>query len=307
MLFSFRRLMNAEDGATNAGASGTPAPPLGAPPLPPVTPPPSGEGTDPAAAASAPRFATTDMSPEALRERLKREREKAEKEAEARVLARLGISDPEKYVAEREASKAELAKFKAEEEKRKRAAMTETQRVAKDFEEEKRKRLELEAKLEAMETMQMRGQQQQKLEAIASQHIDSNPRVLRAVVNGLFADYLRELQETDPKAFAALDDRKIGRWFADIAKECPHFAKKKEPSADEVAAAATEEAKKKAPPMTTAVPSRPVVRRPINAPAPRTPPTTPTTGQTKNARPGAGMSKDEVRQLATTLGVKYPM
>lgn len=260
-----------------------------APPPPAATPaaPPPPAAATPAAhdATKVPR--TSDLSSEALSERLQREAQKAAREAREAVLRELGIDDPAAYKARSAKEREELEQLKKQEEERQRAAMTEQQRLQADLEKLRKEREELETKLKEAEENRITEQQEAVVARTASKYIDPD---MYEYARHDFVKHVQKLLAEDPKQVAEMTDKDVERFFRVLAQRKPKFA---------LAAGATPTIAARKVAITT-------------GPSPKTATGSPKTpigpGGGKTARPNQAnsMNDKEVKELANSLGVRWP-
>jgi phage terminase Nu1 subunit (DNA packaging protein) len=223
-----------------------------------------------------------DLPPEALSERLARER-KAERE---RVLRELGIEDPSKYKSERE----ELAKLRSEREKAERAKLTREQALQADLAKERAQRESIEAQLRESQTARVYDRQETQIQSIVGRHIlPSRYKYART-------DFIEYLSGLSKRQIARLTERDIDRWFARFAKDNPDFAiaRPEEPPEETKPKSSTRKP----------VNSSPSAAKP--APPPAATNTDPSVVDGKTFRPGQpnSMNKHEVKQAMKRLGLR---
>jgi hypothetical protein len=238
------------------------------------TPAPSGEGDKP-------RVKVSDLPDEALQPRLQAERQQ--------LLKELGIEDPKKFVSEREQREQELARFRKEEEKRKRAAMSEQQKLQADLDAVRKERDELAQRFEQLEQERISDQQEAVVQRTAQKHVDPE---MYAYARYEFVQHVQKLASEDPKALDELDEKAVDKFFRELVKQRPKFA------------LAAGEAPKPPEPVKKPITTGPGPKAAPPAPAKGAPAGTSTDGKT--FRPGQpnSMSKQEVREALRKQGLR---
>ena len=238
------------------------------------------------------------IPPERISERVTREKQKWE-------LDEYGTNDAAaiaKIRADRKANETRLQELSAAEEERRRAAMSEKEKLEADLAREREEKTALRTQLQEFQENTIIQQQSTEIQRLAVGFIDNDPEVLDFVLSK-FAAHVKAQPADQLKRFTP---RKIERWFAEYAEKHPKYAKPKdqpETVADKPPAAIAPEAKP------------PVRRVPITtstvakAGAPKPPPKPPEAGSTykgKTPKPGLpnSMNAAELRQYAKDTGQK---
>jgi hypothetical protein len=262
--------------------------------------------TEPTTLATPPKSVlTADLPPEALKARLEQTRKTASAEARAAVLRELGIEDPAAFKKAQIDKEAELRKYKEAEEKRRRNAMTEADRLKVDLENERKKKLELESKLEALEAQQVSHEQEIVVREAAVEYVDPE---MYDFAKSKFSSHVKALMQEEGGAekVAAYSVRDVSRFFRELVRKYPKLAK-----ADPEDAKPEAKVEVKMP----VVPSRPPIRRPLTngAPPPRLAPKPPapvqsagTNANGKTFKPGQknSMSRQELSAELKKRGLK---
>lgn len=235
------------------------------------------------------------IPPEAISKLRIAEREKARKE----MMAELGITDPAAFKAAQEAQAKELKRLKTEEDKRKRDAMSEQDKLKADLEAEKQARLKVEGELTTMRNQQTLTQQIERVNGIASKHV--RPSLLKAA-GWEFTAYLKTITAEER---AELDDKDIDKWFKDLVKENADYAPLPPVAAD------GETPPAKPPPAKLEGPK--IVRRPVttgrplpSGTPPQRPAADPLAGKTFRSGQKNSMTREEVKEATSKMGLKYP-
>ncbi len=237
---------------------------------------------------------------DALKARLDRERERERKRL---LREHYGTDDPQevsRLKAAREEESKEFARLRRVEDARKRARMTDAQRIQKENEAKEAELQKLREELQQERQGHVIEKQNHVITAAAGKHVAPESQDF-----ALFKlkQHVKELQE-DPKKlrlFSSKLDKSLDRWFGDFAKQYPQHA---------IAVTTTEPVKPEEP-----VVAKPVVvprRRPIttgNPPATKTPAPKDGPGQVagKTVKPGQNqMSKSELAEVYKQRGMKLP-
>lgn len=249
---------------------------LGAPPAAPEAPEaPKPGSTTTAAAPEAPKpgtRTTIQMDEAALNERLARAKRQA-------LIETFGTDDP----AQIKALKDKAATLEKEAEERKRAAMSETERLKHDLAMERQARQRVRAELEQVRERQVVQEQQQVVERIASRHVA--PQYVQDAAF-LFAKHLRD--NVAPADLVKMTDKDIGKWFQTFVNRRPAFS-----------ASATTRTRPRAPAGAPAPAPRP------QAPQPAVKPDATMNG--KSLKPGQpnSMTREEARAFARKSGYSW--
>ena len=256
--------------------------------------------------AAAPTASVPSLTPLAhAAERLKWKRQAAEEQkvAIAKALADAGITDPVAFKEEQAKRQEELAKLKQAEDERARQSMSEQERLSADLAQAKARIAELESELNELHEQRTESEQSTTLKTIASSFVDAD--LIDSAVDFHFKKHVKSL---DAKAINAIDDTYTKRWFKQFAKDHPKYAIRVEPAADD------DPKKPPAAPAPAPVIPRRVVRRLTNGAPPKPPPGGPPASKelanngskvVKAGHPNS-MSKEELRKLAASNGVKWP-
>ena len=140
---------------------------------------------------------------------------KAEADHKAWLKSKFGTDDP----AEAEKKIAALGKLEADEEKRRRNAMSEQEKLQTDLAREKEARVKAEARAKEAEASWQHEKQSSTIERLASGHIA--PEYVEDVVHAVFARHVKSLPKDEAEA---LTEKDVAKWFADFAKRKPAFA-----------------------------------------------------------------------------------
>ncbi len=180
-----------------------------------ITPPdatsPTVEGTRPA---------PLTMNSEQLKARLVEERKRITKQ----VLADLGIADVSTFKVEKKKADEELKRFRTAEEKRKRDAMSEAERVQADLKGYQEKLAAYEAKIAEYEAREASREQDSVVSGIAANANVADEMLEPAML--LFKRHVVKLaQEEGEEAVNALDEKAIRGWFAGLVKTNPRYAR----------------------------------------------------------------------------------
>ena len=256
-----------------------------------VTPPAAGAAPEPSSSegGAKPDARQPGEDKNSWLERVERARRSASAETEAKHKAWLKEKFGTDDIVEAEKRAARWAKLEADEEKRKREAMSEQDRLKADLDIERKKREAAEARVRDVEALRLHEQQSSNIGRIASSHIASE---YAEDVTLIFAKHLRNRIANGEKAeVEAMTEKDVNRWFADFAKRKPAFA------------AATAAAPKTAPA------AEPAKRQPVGAGAPpgNPPPKPNASGVVKTMRPGQpnSMTDQEVRATLRKQGFNY--
>lgn len=201
------------DGALIATAPPTPATP--------ATPAPAAPETTEAPAAAPTVGRGGQMAPEAISERVARERRKVLREE-------YGTDDPKKISEIRAARKAEadeVKKLRDAEAERQRAALTEQQRLQADLERERERAAKLEAELTETRTQTQVEKQTAELRNIATRFVDADASDLALL------HFQRHVQSLPVVEVKRLTPKAIERWFRKFAADHPKYARTDAPAA----------------------------------------------------------------------------
>ena len=235
-----------------------------------------------------------EIPPEAVSQRIERERRKL-----LRELTGKDVSSIEEAKAEiskgkmSDADKRELERLKRLEETRKRARLTNEQRVTQDLQAKEAEIAELKEQIRKRDEQVLIEQQDKSIAELSTAYIE--PSMFKYAKRDL-AEHLNNLQESDPEKFAKFGKSQMERWFQTYAKSNPQFAKKNEQA--ETKAKPTESAK--------------VVRKVVttskngNSPPPKANVETEGMYKGKTVKPGLpnSMNKAELREYARVKGVR---
>ena len=133
---------------------------------------------------------------------------------QAWLKAKFNTTDP----AEAEKRLAALAKLEQDEENRKRAAMTEQEKLKSDLEKERARATTAEARAQEFERNWQHEKQSTAIERIALGHVASE-HIDYATFK--FASHVRSLPKDEQ---AALTEKDVTKWYSDFAKKNPAFA-----------------------------------------------------------------------------------
>jgi hypothetical protein len=213
-------------GSTDGATLGQQEPSATAPPAEPSTTLPGTavpEHTQPAAPpAPHPNAVRVDQLPPAvLAERLRHAGEKAAREAREALLRELEVEDPQAFQAKRKQEREELEALKKAEDERKRAAMSEQQRVQADYDKLLKEHQELETKYRDVEEQRVTEAQEAVVQRVAVKHIDPD---MYAYARADFINHVKELMKTDPKKLEEMSEREIERFFRQLAIKRPRLA-----------------------------------------------------------------------------------
>jgi TolA-binding protein len=150
---------------------------------------------------------------EAISERVARERNKL-------LRAEYGTTDPTEIKRIQDLRNSQLEEYKtlkAAADEANRAAMSEQERLATDLNTANAKIEELNAQISEMQTGQVVNDQTQKLQGIASEHI--NPKMVRYAL----IDFQKHVIELPPEEVKRLTPRAVERWFKKFAEDNPEF------------------------------------------------------------------------------------
>lgn len=248
---------------------------------------PSSPAAPPAAGADAGATPPASEDRSAWLERVERAKRTAAAEAEAKHKAwlkeKFGTEDP--VEAEKRAKR--LLQLEADEDKRKRASMSELDRIKDDLDRERKLRADAEARAQAAEAGRMHEQQSANINNIASGHV--RPKNVEFAVF-TFGKYLRDRIANGERAdVEAMTEKDVNRWFTDFARRNPEYA-----------AAASAPA---------GAPPSDARRQPVGAGAPggQPPPKPNAGGVVKTMRPGQPntMSDIEARSALRKMGFTY--
>ncbi len=294
-----------EDDELNLDPSALPSAPAPAPaaaPIPAPAPVAAAAPTLPSPAPAAPARAPKDPAIEA------RINDQAERKIKKQLRTLFGTDDEEEIqrrVTSHTETQAELARLQAEEERRKRESMSETEQLRQDLQTVTADRDQLKAQLEEFKKNDLANKQNQKLIEWASAFIRPN-RIRHALSD--FREYVIGLKAEDRKR---VNEQITKNWFKKYALENPDFA-----LAAEKPVVASTEATTEKPEATTkpaAAPAAPAGLRPLRPlgapkPAPKPnaalPPADPFAGY--DPRPGRpnSMSKEMLKDYAKSQGLK---
>lgn len=236
-----------------------------------------------------PRVTVSDLGGEES-EALKVRIERAQRQLSREIAETDDPAEAKRKVAEWRANEAklqaaeeELKKYRDGDEKRKRAAMTEQQRIEADLKRAREENERLRTQLVEKETAIAHAQQNSSIDGVAKGLIDETWME--------YAKYelAKHVKGLDKRQLERFGERDVRRFFEKLIKEKPQF-KRQEPAPPEV------------------------VRKPINAgapaPAPKPKPRTDSPGEVggKTFKPGQSnsMSRSEVREQARKMGVRWP-
>lgn len=162
------------------------------------------------------------MTPAQLNERIAQAKRSAAAEAEARhkawLLEKYGTDVPEK-IEEWHAQQKALAEA---EEKRKREAMSEREKLQADLEAERKATAQYKQQLEEAKRQAAFEKQNSAIRSLASNHVDSR-YVDAAMV--MLARHVRSLPPNEKKSFGP---KQTERWFVQFVKDQPAFGKEQE-------------------------------------------------------------------------------
>ena len=213
------------------------------------------------------------MSQEQLNERIAQAKRSAVALERAHLKELFGTDD----FAEIKKIRDERETLRKEAEKQKRAQMSKEQRLEADLKAAQDRALDLEKRVHRAERDRLYDKQDQAIRRIASAHVNDE------YIDDVAFMYARNvLASMDPKAAEKLTEKDISKWFAELAKTKPAFARAGEP--------------------------RPRVQQRVTTgpkPAPKPAPN-PTSVQ-KTARPGQAnsMSKGELRNHLKQRGLQW--
>ena len=186
------------------------------PPVPPVVAPaPLAPPQAPQAGAQARRPMVSDLDEETLAARLERERKRGQEEATAKLLKSLGYASPE----DARAAKAKADESAAEIDKRRKAEMTEIDRLKAELEMANKRAAELQAAKEALEQEQAAAQADQTFTRAAQKHVD--PSMVDAARLLLASEIRRRARDEPDEEFT---ERDAERFFKRLAVSNPRFA-----------------------------------------------------------------------------------
>lgn len=231
---------------------------------------------------------------------------KKEREAERKRLlkAEFGTDDPaeiERIKSKRATDEAELARLRADEEKRKRSEMTEIDQLKADLAAANEKITTLTKELEEAKTATIAQKQSAEVRALITSHKFKDKYV--PFVNDAMAVHFKSLTKTEQGKFGRAA---INAWLAKYAKENPELLAA-EPAPPPPAEAAAPEAA----PAPPAAPKPPVRQPATNGKQPvppkvATPPAAPDPLAGKTPRPGLpnSMNDKELKEYMARRGMK---
>ena len=156
------------------------------------------------------------MTRDQLNERIARAKQAATNAERQKLKEIFGTDDP----AQIKQIKDEHERLRKEREESDRAKMTREQQLEADLTRERASRAELEAKLADVEDQRRYDQQDSNVKRIAMRHV--NDKKLEDAVE-FFA--IRVLKHMTAEQAAKVTDRDIEKWFAELVKDHPTFAR----------------------------------------------------------------------------------
>jgi hypothetical protein len=157
----------------------------------------------------------SDLDEETLAARLERERKRGQEEATAKLLKSLGYASPE----DARAAKAKADESAAEIDKRRKAEMTEIDRLKAELETANKRAADLQAAKEALEQEQAAAQADQTFTRAAQKHVD--PSMVDAARLLLASEIRRRARDEPDEEFT---ERDAERFFKRLAASNPRFA-----------------------------------------------------------------------------------
>lgn len=160
------------------------------------------------------------MTTEQLNERLARAKASAAREQEERFKAQLREQFGTDDLTQIKGGWEERQKLREAEDKRKREAMTEGDRLRADLEKERQARLAAEARTKDVERARLYEKQDTAVRRIASQYADDE---VVPVLTLMFARHLKENVPAD--AAKQMTEKDVAKWFADYVRKNPKLGK----------------------------------------------------------------------------------
>jgi hypothetical protein len=164
----------------------------------------------------------TSDTPAWLPERLARNRQQVEAETRAKLMQELGIEDPEKFKAEREATRTEFERLKKEADERKRAEMTETERMKADIEAAKAEAEKYKTELENAKTQALVDAQDRVIESISVKYVKP------AYTDFVHAKVVKHAKALDENTRANFDEKALDKFVRELVKDHPEIAASKQ-------------------------------------------------------------------------------
>lgn len=271
--------------------------PAAPPAQPPAQPAPAAAPAPPAAApaaAAARRPMASDLDDETLAARLERERKKGQEEATQKLLKQLGVSS----LDEAKAAKDAAAKAATEADAKRKAEMSEIDRLKVDLQAANERAERLATEKEALEQERQAEQAEQTFVRAATKHVD--PSMVDAA-KLLLANEIRRRAKEDPGE--EFTERDAERFFRRLVANNPRFAMQA-PQDPAAAAAAAAAAKAAAPVRKVLNVGAPPTRTPGGAPPKPTPETPGTRSDGRTLLPGQpnSLSRREAVEAAKREG-----
>ena len=150
------------------------------------------------------------LSAAALRSRISRASKK-------QLRDQFGTDDPTEVKAKLD----KLEKLEKAQEEERRAKLAKEQQLQEDLEKEKQARTAAEKRAEAAENRRVVDKEYRRVTGVASKHIDED------LVEDAVERFRKHLRTMDDKDIESMTQKEEEKWFADLAKEKPKFAKVK--------------------------------------------------------------------------------
>lgn len=155
----------------------------------------------------------------AFHARIRSVKQATEREARQKLLAELGIEDPEKFKSEREMTSKQLAELRAAEEERKRASMTELDKLRADLKAAQDRAAAIEAAKEEAEVDAMAARFESLVTQAFQAHIDPD---MFDVAQRLFVEHGKKLPKATREKFGKAEAE---AWAKDLVAKRPKFAR----------------------------------------------------------------------------------
>lgn len=181
-------------------------------------PAPNGGGAAPLLAPPAAQTKSWGDDP-AFHARLRSVKQATEREARQKLLAELGIEDPEKFKQERELTTKQLADLRSAEEERKRASMTQEDKLRADLKAAQDRIAAIEAARDEAETDAAAARFESLVNQAFQAHIDPE---MMDVAQRLFVEHGRKLPKSTREKFGKADAE---AWAKELAEKRPKFAR----------------------------------------------------------------------------------
>ncbi len=293
-----------DDDELNLDPSALPSAPAPAPAAAPPVPAPTPAVAAPTLPSPAPAAPARPAKDPALEARIT---DQADRRVKKQLRTLFGTDDEEeiqRLVASHTETQSKLAQLQAEEDRRKRESMSETEQLRQDLQAVTAERDQLKAQLEDFKKNDLANKQNQKLTEFASAFIRPN-RIRHALSD--FREYVLGLKAEDRKR---VNEQITKNWFKKYSIDNPDFALPPEKPATSANAETVEKPVEAPKPAAPAAPTGLRPLRPIGAPKPAPkpntglPPADPFAGF--DPRPGRpnSMSKEMLKDYAKAQGIK---